>query len=319
MTLAPTQKAPLDVPVALRPLYERNFQEMTRGTGRLMLMAADQKVEHLNDDFFGTGISEDDADPEHLFRIASRARIGVLATQLGLIARYGADYPGIRYVVKLNSKTHLVPTRLSDPESRQWLTFEQLDRFRSASSLPILGVGYTIYPGSRAEPEMLREAARLVFEAHQRGLVAILWAYPRGEAVADERDPHLIAGAAGLAACLGADFVKVNEPKAKDGRNAAALREAVLAAGRTRLICAGGKETSVPEFLARLHAQIHEAGAAGNATGRNIHQRPLAEAVAFCNALAAITLEGATVEEAMAAYRKELSLSSPPVGRSPAS
>ncbi|MGD9895830.1 MAG: aldolase [Candidatus Methylacidiphilaceae bacterium] len=314
MTLSPTQKAPLDVPVERRAIYEQNFREMTRGTGRLMLMAADQKVEHLNDDFFGPGISEDDAEPEHLFRIASQARIGVLATQLGLIARYGADYPGIRYVVKLNSKTHLVPTKLADPESRQWLSFDQLDRFREASSLPILGVGYTIYPGSRAEPDMLREAARLVFEAHQRGLLAILWAYPRGAAVPDERDPHLIAGVAGLAACLGADFVKVNEPKAKDGRNAAALREAVLAAGRTRLICAGGKEAGVPEFLARLHGQIHEAGAAGNATGRNIHQRSLREAVAFCNAISAITLEGATTEEATSLFQKEVS-QAPAAGR----
>ncbi|CAB4242626.1 Fructose-bisphosphate aldolase [Methylacidimicrobium sp. AP8] len=310
MSLSPMQKAPLDVPADLRPRYEQNFAEMTRGTGRLMMMAADQKVEHLNDDFYGPGIAEDDGDPEHLFRIASRARIGVMATQLGLIARYGEDYPGIRYVVKLNSKTHLIPTKMGDPDSRQWLSFEQLDRFRESSSLPILGVGYTIYPGSRAEPEMLREAARLVFEAHRRGLLAILWAYPRGAAVSDERDPHLIAGAAGLAACLGADFVKVNEPKAKDGRNAAALREAVRAAGRTRLICAGGKEESVPEFLARLHAQIHEAGAAGNATGRNIHQRPLSEAIAFCNAISAITLDGATAEQAVALYHKELSASS---------
>ncbi|QSR84197.1 aldolase [Methylacidimicrobium sp. B4] len=306
MSLSPIQKAPLDVPSDLRRLYEQNFEEMTRGTGRLMMMAADQKVEHLNDDFYGPGISEDDADPEHLFQIASRARIGVMATQLGLIARYGADYPGIRYVVKLNSKTHLIPTKLGDPESYQWLDFEQLDRFRENSSLPVLGVGYTIYPGSRAEPEMLPEAARLVFEAHQRGLLAILWAYPRGEAVSSEQDPHLIAGVAGLAACLGADFVKVNEPKAEDGRNAAALREAVRAAGRTRLICAGGKEESVPDFLARLHAQIHEAGASGNATGRNIHQRALPEAVAFCNAISAITLDGASVEEATALYQKEL-------------
>ncbi|MDD2677708.1 MAG: aldolase [Methylacidiphilaceae bacterium] len=306
MRLTPTQKAPLDVPVERRALYEQNFREMTRGTGRVMMMAADQKVEHLNDDFHGPGISEDDADPEHLFRIASRARIGVMATQVGLIARYGADYPGIRYVAKLNSKTHLVPTKMSDPESRQWLSFEQLDLFRESSSLPILAVGYTIYPGSRAEPEMLREAARLVFEAHQRGLLAILWAYPRGAAVSEELDPHLIAGVAGLAACLGADFVKVNAPKVKDGGNAAALREAVLAAGRTRLICAGGKETSVPDFLKRLHAQIHEAGAAGNATGRNIHQRSLPEAVAFCNAISAITLEGATLDEAVSLYQKEL-------------
>jgi len=57
-----------------------------------MLFAGDQKVEHLNDDFFGEGISGDDADAEHMFRIASRGRVGIFATQLGLVARYGNDY-----------------------------------------------------------------------------------------------------------------------------------------------------------------------------------------------------------------------------------
>ncbi len=60
---------------------------MAGGNDRLMLMAGDQKVEHLNNDFYGPEIAEDDGDPEHLFRIASRARIWVFATQMGLIAR----------------------------------------------------------------------------------------------------------------------------------------------------------------------------------------------------------------------------------------
>lgn len=41
-----------------------------------MLFAGDQKVEHLNDDFFGPEVPEDDADPEHLFRIAAQSKIG---------------------------------------------------------------------------------------------------------------------------------------------------------------------------------------------------------------------------------------------------
>jgi fructose-bisphosphate aldolase / 6-deoxy-5-ketofructose 1-phosphate synthase len=82
---------PLDVPLGMQETYRANLRKITHGTGRLMLMAGDQKVEHLNEDFYGPHIAPDDADPEHLFRIASRARIGVLAIQLGLIARYGMD------------------------------------------------------------------------------------------------------------------------------------------------------------------------------------------------------------------------------------
>jgi fructose-bisphosphate aldolase / 6-deoxy-5-ketofructose 1-phosphate synthase len=278
-------EVPLDVPSAMRDAYLANFRRITHGTGRLMLMAGDQKVEHLNDDFYGPHIALDDAGPEHLFRIAGQARIGVFAAQLGLIARYGMDYPQIPYLVKMNSKTGLVATARKDPLSLQWQTMEQLARFRQASGLQILGVGYTIYPGSEYEAEMFVEAARLIFEAHQQGLVTVIWAYPRGHSVGDEKDPHLIAGVAGIAACLGTDFVKVNYPKAKEGSAAAPLQEAVLAAGRTRLICAGGEETTAEEFLSLLYEQIHVSGAAGNATGRNIHQRPLDEAVRFCNAI----------------------------------
>ena len=96
---------PVDVPEAKRSAFEKNIALATHETGRLMLFAGDQKVEHMNNDFYGEGISPDDADPEHMFRIASRASIGVFATQLGLVARYGGDYKKIPYLVKLNSKT----------------------------------------------------------------------------------------------------------------------------------------------------------------------------------------------------------------------
>lgn len=295
---------PLDVAPEMRETYLANYRKITQDTGRLMLFAGDQKAEHLNDDFYGARVAADDANPEHLFRIASQARIGVFASQLGLIARYGMDYPQVPYLVKMNSKTNLIKTAQRDPQSQQWQTMEQLARFRVGSGLQILGVGFTIYPGSEFESEAYGEVARLVFEAHQQGLVTVVWAYPRGKAVANELDPHLVAGVAGMAACLGTDFVKVNFPELKEGATAAVFKEAVLAAGRTKVICAGGKETSADEFLSLLHDQIHIGGAAGNATGRNIHMRPLDEAVRFCNAISAITLDDASVANALKVYGK---------------
>lgn len=108
---------------------------------------------------------------------------------------------------------------------------------------------------------MLAEAAQLINEAHFYGLVTVLWIYPRGKAVGDEKDPHLIAGAAGVAACLGSDFVKVNAPK-KDGKTSPELlREAVLAAGRTKLVCAGGSATTEEKFIRELYEQINTGGA----------------------------------------------------------
>jgi fructose-bisphosphate aldolase/6-deoxy-5-ketofructose 1-phosphate synthase len=294
--------APIDVPEDKRGEYEEHMKLATHETGRLMLFAGDQKVEHLNSDFYGEGISPDDADPEHLFRIASRARICVFATQLGIIAKYGNDYKDIPYLVKLNSKTNLVKETIDDPRSHSWYTVEDIVRFKEASKLKILGVGYTVYNGSLYEGKMLHEAAQAVFQAHQHGLFAVLWMYPRGKGVEDDKSPHLIAGAAGTALCLGADFTKVNYPKPKEGDRAEALKEAVRAAGRTKLICAGGGSIDVKVFLQTLHDQLHISGTSGNATGRNIHQKSIDEAVRFANAVSALTYDNKSVEESFAIY-----------------
>ncbi len=296
---------PLDVPKGAQEDYIKNYLEITCKTGRLMLFAGDQKVEHLNDDFYGEGIHLDDSSPEHLFQIANQAKIGVFATQLGLIARYGMRYPDLPYLVKLNSKTNLVKTSQSDPLSQQWIDVQQVVDFRDSSGLNITAVGYTLYLGSEHEAKMLRQAAQIVYNAHQHGLVTVLWIYPRGKAVVDEKDPHLIAGATGVAACLGSDFVKVNYPEKGGYESEEIFKEAILSAGCTKVICAGGSSVDAESFLKRLHDQIHVSGAAGNATGRNIHQKSLSDAVHICNAIHAITVEDASVAEALKIYHSK--------------
>jgi fructose-bisphosphate aldolase / 6-deoxy-5-ketofructose 1-phosphate synthase len=296
---------PADVPDTKKKEFETHLKLVTHETGYLMLFAGDQKVEHLNDDFYGPGIASYDLDPEHLFRIAGKAKIGVFASQLGLVARYGSDYKHIPYLIKLNSKTNLVKKETGDPSSLSWYSVEDVMEFKQASGLQICGVGYTVYLGSMYEAEMLVEAAQAIRCAHQNGLLTVLWMYPRGVSVADESNPHLIAGAAGVACCLGSDFVKVNYPKPRQGDRAISLKEAVAAAGRTKLICAGGKSTDGKTFLQTLHDQIHIAGAFGSATGRNIHQKPLEEAIRFADAVSALTYENATVEDAFKIYKGE--------------
>ncbi|MFH0967798.1 MAG: aldolase, partial [Methanobacteriota archaeon] len=251
---------PLDVPKEAKKTYISNFETITHDSGRLMLFAGDQKIEHLNEDFFGDGIHSDDNGPEHLFRIAAKAKIGCFAAQMGLIARYGSDYPDVPYLVKLNSKTNLVGTSQKEPYSGLLTTVEQVVKFKKSSGLNILGIGYTVYLGSEYESEMLKVAADAIFEAHQNGFVTVLWIYPRGKAVKDEKDPHLIAGAAGVAACLGSDFVKVNPPKKEGSSSVELMKEATKAAGRTKVVCAGGSSVDGAVFLKQLWEQIHIGG-----------------------------------------------------------
>jgi class I fructose-bisphosphate aldolase len=288
-----------------RDMYVTNYLAATRNSGRLMLFACDQKVEHLNDDFHGENISADDNEPEHLFKIGSQGVVGILAGQRGLIAQYAMDYPDINYLVKMNSKTHLVKTSQEDPYSPQLYDIQTALDLRD-NGVNVVGVGYTIYLGSEYEAQMMTEASQLVADAHSVGLLIVLWIYPRGKAVTDEKDPHLIAGAAGTACCLGSDFVKLNPPKkTEEASSAVLLTEATKAAGRTGLVCAGGSTVEAEVFLNQLWEQIHVGGAIGNATGRNIHQRPLDEAVRLTKAISAITLGDAGVVEAVAVFNGE--------------
>ena len=303
-------RVPADVSPEARETYIDNYLAATRGTGRLMLFACDQKIEHLNDDFFGEGISPDDNDPEHMFRIGSQGVVGVLAGQRGLIAAYAPDYPEINYLVKMNSKTHLVKTSQEDPYSPLLYDLDAVLDLRD-NGVNVVAVGYTIYLASEYESQMMAEAGRLIAEAHAEGLLVVLWMYPRGKAVADEKSAHLIAGAAGTALCLGADFVKVNPPKGDEsGSSADKLKEAAASSGRTGLVCAGGSTVDAEIFLTQLWEQIHTGGAVGNATGRNLHQRDLDEAVRLTKAISAITLADADPASALAVFegREDFSL-----------
>jgi len=291
---------PADVPANRVSTYKKNLKEATNGKNHLMLFAGDQKVEHLNNDFYGKDIPLEDNSPEHMFKIASKAKIGVFATQFGLISRYGCDYKNIPYLVKLNSKTNLVPYSEEDPYSEAWLSVGDVVSFAKESSLDIKGVGYTLYFGGKHEHSMLAQAAKIVHEAHNNGLLCVLWIYPKGKFVKDEHDGHLIAGAAGVGAALGADFIKLKVPYNKKGKfDAEALKEVTMAAGRSGVLCEGGAKVDEKAFLTELYEQIHKSGARGNGTGRNIHQRELKEAVKMANAIYAITSENATLKEAL--------------------
>ncbi len=301
-----TLHIPLDVARDKEKQYHHNFDIATRGSGRLMLFAGDQKVEHLNKDFFGENISPEDANPEHLFQIASKAKIGVFASQLGLIARYGSDYAHVPYLVKINSKTNLLPKDKFDPYSPAWYSVQDVVDFQKQSKLNILGVGYTVYLGGEYETYHLREAAQVVKQAHEQGMLAIIWMYVRGKELkkSDEQDAAAIAGAAGVGACLGADFVKVYPPTATKTQTSAQLvQQAVKAAGRTRVVCIGGEQTIPLVFLQNLAEQLAVGGTGGSATGRNIHEKSLQDGIMLCDAISALVCEGKPIEEVVKIYQ----------------
>ena len=299
---------PADVPDELIETFIDNMDAATCGTGKMNLFACDQKIEHLNDDFYdgGNSIPLTSNDPEHLFTIGQKCHeqgtIGVLAGQLGLISHYARDYPEIPYLVKLNSKSHLVKTKQRDPISQALWDMDDVMSLVH-NGINVVGIGYTIYIGSEYEHEMLSEAAQFIRQAHELGMISVVWMYPRGNAVADEKDPQLISGAAGVAACIGADFAKVNYPAEFEGMTRPeSLAIASQAAGRTGIICSGGGSLPPKEFLQRLWDQMNTGNCRGAATGRNIHQKGTQDAMKMTAACHAIICESASVDEAFNIY-----------------
>ncbi|MBI2774475.1 aldolase [Candidatus Dependentiae bacterium] len=291
---------PADVVQSAADEYIKNYRAITRDANRLFLFSGDQKIEHLNEYFYGPEISEEDNDPLHLFKIADAGFVGAFATHLGLISRYGKKFPSINYIAKLNAKTNLISSKEHDPFSEQLFSVNDVLKIKQSTNLPIRGVGYTIYPGSEFEGRMLQSAAQVIMQAHEHGLIAILWVYPRGSAIKNEHDGSLIVGASGLGLSLGADFVKILIPEETDEKSSLDwLKLAVQAAGNTKIILAGGDSINEKKFIEQTYEQIHKAGTAGCAIGRNIHQKPLHNAIAFTKALAAIIYENKPVDQAL--------------------
>lgn len=276
---------PADVPQNKHWLFNENFNTITKNSGKMLLFAGDHAIEHLQEDFYGKGVHEDAHSIEHLFKIASCGFVDCFATQPGLIARYGTHYRSVNYIAKLNSKSPLVTQELQDPFSEQLWSIGDVISMAENAELNLRGVGYTIYLGSIYEHIMLKQAARIIQEAHKHGLVVILWMYPRGRSVPNNQDGNLIAGAAGVGAALGADFVKIHMPESTQHISGYDfLKKAQKAAGLTGVLLSGGA-TATKEDLINSCKKSFSCGIAGLAIGRNLFQRSYPEACALAKQL----------------------------------
>lgn len=253
---------PLDVPQKLREEFAGHIRSITKDSEHLFLFAFDHTIEHLNQ-----------TDRNAVFRLASSLHVGAFATHFGLIARYGINYPFINYIVKMNSKTNLIDAEQADPESMLLYSIDDVMSLKRETGLAICGVGLTLYPGSLKEPMMLQNAAQTILKAHQNGLVAIVWMYPRGCSISKEDDPDLIAGCVAMANALGADFIKIKPPRSISFEQTVIdLKRIVAAAGNSRVIISGGALQDETVLLQQL--KMYLAGdVCGFAVGRNLFER----------------------------------------------
>lgn len=253
--------------------------------GTLLVLPIDQGLEHGPRDFMD---APESADPDFQFRLAVEGRYSAIACQIGLATKYYPRYAGqVPLILKLNGKTEIPPDNV--PLS------PVVASVKDAVRLGADAVGYTLYVGSPDQATDFGQFMAIREEADAWGMPVVVWSYPRGEAIeakGGKDTVYAVDYASRVAQELGADVIKLNVPKVDAEKlakapkayhrawtDAEALRQVVQSAGRSLVIFAGGEKGSHDAMMAKARACL-EAGASGLIFGRNIWQRPHAEALA---------------------------------------
>jgi class I fructose-bisphosphate aldolase len=254
------------------------------GTGRLVILPVDQGFEHGPARSFA--VNPPAYDPRYHYRLAIETGCSAFAAPLGLLEAGAREFAGeVPLILKVNGHDGLG----DDKEPTQAVYGAVSDALR----LGCVGVGYTIYPGSPRRFAMYEGLGEIAREAKARGLVVVVWSYPRGPALSKEGETALdvVAYGAHVAAELGAHIVKVKLPSAhlEQAEAQAAYQSAHVPAatlaervrhvvqatfnGRRIVIFSGGAAKTDEEVLAEAHA-IRDGGGFGSIIGRNSFQRP---------------------------------------------
>lgn len=253
--------------------------------GTMLVLPVDQGLEHGPADFLPNPPSE---SPFFQIGLAIDGGYSAVAFHYGISARYMPAYAGrIPLILKLNGKTEIPPS--DKPFSGLTGTVEDAVRLGAD------GVGYTLYVGSPRQDEDFAQLQRVRAACDRFGMPLFVWAYPRGEAIDKKggRDSlYAVDYAARVAAELGADVIKLNVPtfdhKAKESspkpydemilEYRAAVEKIVRTAGQCFVLFSGGSKIGDADLLNKAR-MVMEAGATGLIFGRNMWQRPIAEAL----------------------------------------
>jgi fructose-bisphosphate aldolase, class I len=257
------------------------------GTGKLVILPVDQGFEHGPARSFAP--NPPGYDPHYHYRLAVDAGLSAFAAPLGLLEAGADTFAGaVPTILKLNSSNSHSVTK------DQAVTASVSDALRLGSS----AIGFTIYPGSEDQFEMIEEIRELAEEAKAVGLAVVIWSYPRGGNLSKNGETAIdvTAYAAHMAALLGAHIIKVKPPtdyieqaEAKKVYESAGIDVSSLPkriahvvqsafAGRRLVVFSGGSAKGTDALLDEIR-QIRDGGATGSIIGRNSFQRPKEEAM----------------------------------------
>ncbi|MDX2102394.1 MAG: class I fructose-bisphosphate aldolase [Alphaproteobacteria bacterium] len=262
------------------------------GTGKLVILPVDQGFEHGPARSFQP--NPDAYDPHYHFQLAIDAGLSAYAAPLGMLEAGADAFAGaIPTILKVNSSNSL--SRLKE-DACQAITASVQDALRLGCS----AIGFTIYPGSDNQFQMIEQLRELAEEAKACGLAVVVWSYPRGGNLSKEAETavDICAYAAHMAALLGAHIIKVKPPTGVIGLDAAkksyeggkiaigTLAERVkhvteaCFAGKRIVVFSGGEAKDLDGIYNECRG-IRDGGGNGSIIGRNTFQRPRDEALAM--------------------------------------
>lgn len=201
-----------------KPAVLRNFQHILNtgrlaGTGYVSILPVDQGVEHSGGASFAP--NPEYFDPENIVKLAIEGGCNAVASTFGVLGAVARKYAHkIPFMVKFNHNE-----LLTYPNQFSQIPFGTI---RQCHEMGAIAVGATIYFGSEHSTEQIQYVADMFAEAHEYGMVTVLWCYLRNNKFkVNGVDYHTSADLTGQANHLGvtiqADIIKQKLPTNNGG------------------------------------------------------------------------------------------------------
>jgi len=197
--------------------------------------------------------------------------------------RYGGD---IGLIIHLSGATNLA----IDPNRKVLVCSVERALKMGADAVSI-----HVNIGADEEPEMLRDAAKVVESCREWGVPLLAMIYPRGRKIKNENDPDVVNIAVRVGAELGADIVKTNYTGDIDN-----FKYIVKSVPIPVIIAGGPKMDTIPELLQMVFDSI-QAGTSGVAFGRNVFQSE--DPTQLVRGISKIVHKNYTVDEVLKEYK----------------
>ena len=183
------------------------------GTGYTSILPVDQGIEHSAGASFAP--NPDYFDPENIINLAIEGGCNAVCSTFGVLGMTARKFAHkIPYLVKFNHNE-----LMTFPNTFNQIPFGTI---KQCWEMGAAAVGATIYFGSQESGDQIQYVADMFHEAHEYGMVTVLWCYIRNDAFKkDGVDYHAAADLTGQANHLGstiqADIVKQKLPTNNGG------------------------------------------------------------------------------------------------------